>query len=1131
MLGVDGTAVEDSDLQCLYTAPNWYQSHIIASNSTYLAYGARNMIQVLSHSLVPLKMLSAHPKRVTTVCFTGETTLVSGCDGGVVMSWDVETGEVLAKLLQTPIPICVVVFQSGVLFSGDDKGIVCVCEDQTKADKSITRFQPFSEKIYTMDCSDHEDSMFLAIGYKLGTIAIMSVVGSDMSLIHTLKGHDMDIFKLSWCKRNFKDVYTSILTDHTQENIIVSTSRDRSIKIWDGKNNKLIRSLQHPPKISSHRESNLNKEQPWVSLVWTDSGVVASSFSGDIACLEDSVTEDGICELKWKSFDSPHAHTKKVFAMCTFGEGNVVSTSMDRETVLWNNVEVVKVAHGLGGFAYGLDISPLSPNRIAVATGDNMVRIWEPYQNKVIQIWQSVRTKVMVIAWHPYREGLLSFGTEEGRVGIYDVSSGSMNTSSTYHEKPVYSMSWGYVPTKFKGDPITTGLYTCGGEGTIFCHKPKELGKPAINVNSYIAAENKYKNQPPGRSAVDWEFDSKILAVGCTNGVIEIFKAPNLHLLAVFQYHSRIINKLRWGRNEGDRIDIIKSTSDDAEVTEPEIKEPQILLASCSDDNTICVQDMTILTSFNSPDSASTVPCDPSNTLIAPPTEANIPVVTIDTSGGLPSNSCDASGTSPTYPMTPSSTLVGTSTTPTLKAHQTLAGHTARITDIDWNPHNYIYLVSTSYDGTAQVWNVMDGSGVSNFRGHAGRVFSVRWSHTKIDCIFTGSDEFNVRQWRISENDETMPPKVNKLAPPPRTNANRKKRKNAKKNIVISENRVDDASISDRATSWRKPEEPKNDSTNTPPTDQTVVEQPRIAEPVTVTVGDGKRKKGSKGKSLLPLASRRDHASKQEQAEQIMQIAQDMFSESCPVLNENLSAADIGLYSRDLRVFDLISEEQIHHEKENHLHQSNLLGIWRSDITGTINRAIETKSVTESLLSVAVMCGLDKYEQAVQCYISQLTSSRDFVTAASYLLILGKTKQAIQMLTDEECYREALAIAKLRLSPDDDMIKCIYQKWAKRQEDEMQFDSAIKCYLACCDAPRALMVMLRRKDSASLTTTLEVAKITGQHDMVPAIQSALEEALIRETDQTCNGGGNETNETHVDVGCSHAVQNDRQNGT
>lgn len=1027
MLGTDGTSVEDTDLQCLYTAPNWYQSHVMDSNGTYIAYGARNMVQILSLELVPVRMLSSHPKRVTAVCFAEGNVLVSGCDGGVVMTWCVETGVVLSTLLQTPICVAALVFRSGQLFSGDEKGIVCVWDwEELRKGKTFSRFQPFSEKIITMDCSDHADGRFLALGYKMGTIAIMSVKGSEMTLMHTLKGHDMDIFRVCWCKNNFPNIYSSITTDLPIENLVVSTSRDKSIKLWDGFSNRLIRSLPYPSKLSSGRESNLNREQPWSSVTWTDAGIVASSATGDIARLEELTTEEGISELKWKSFDSPHGHSKKVFTICDLGNSQVVTTSMDRETILWREGECAKVAHGLGGFAYGLDISPLSPNRIAVATGDNMVRIWEPYQNKVIQVWQSVRTKVMVVAWHPYKEGVVSFGTEEGRIGIYDVNSGNMNTSSTYHEKPVYSMSWGYVPTKFGEDPLKTGLYSCGGEGIIFCHKPKELGKTARNVNSYLAAENNYKHQPPARTAVDWEFNSKLLAVGSSNGVIEIFKAPNLQLLTVFQYHTRIINKLRWGRNEGEKV-ILKTSTMEENVECPPSDQPQLLLGSCSDDNMICVQDLSSITP---------------------------------------------------------------STTPILKSDQTLKGHTARLTDIDWNPHNFKYIVSSCYDGTAQVWDIEQGVGVSSFRGHAGRVFSVRWSHTKIDCVFSGSDEFTVRQWKVSENVEKNPPKVNPLAPTHKPNNNRKKKKNAKKNVVISENKVEVVSVSDKALTWRKPAP----SITTPePADEPAMK----SEPMTVSVSDVKRKRGTKGKSLLPLASRRDHCSKSEQAHQILQIANDIFTDQ-PYCDDSLTAADIGLYSSRSKTFELVAEERRSHSTENHHHQAALLGIWSSDIRATIDHAIQTKTVTESLLSVAVTCGMDKYQEAVKCFVAQLTASRDFVTAASYLLILGETRQAIVMLVAEECFREALAIAKMRLSPDDEVIKNIYEKWAGKQEREMQFDSAIKCYLASGDARRAIMVMLRRKDVASLETTLKVAEIVKEEEMLPAIRAALEEARLSE---------------------------------
>ena len=43
------------------------------------------------------------------------------------------------------------------------------------------------------------------------------------------------------------------------------------------------------------------------------------------------------------------------------------------------------------------------------------------------------------------------------------------------------------------------------------------------------------------------------------------------------------------------------------------------------------------------------------------------------------------------------------SSVPVMRCDVQLRGHTARITDIDWSPHQPQLLVSSSYDGTAQV--------------------------------------------------------------------------------------------------------------------------------------------------------------------------------------------------------------------------------------------------------------------------------------------------------------------------------------------------------------------------------------------------------------------------------------------
>ena len=371
--------------------------------------------------------------------------------------WDVESGECSTLFAGLEIPITAVCSSDNNVVSANERGFINVWSD-LKEGKEGT-YQPFNEKILTISFSKQGNE--LAVGYKMGTVAVMQIHNTHLTLLHTLKGHDSDVFCLSWCGVR-----------------LATISRDKTVKVWEGKD--LLVSVAVPP--NSSRDSMLNKEQPWAAVAWSGEKLIATSSTGTLAQL---VTDDLPMGGEWKSYDE--GHNKKVFCLSSFGEDTLITTSMDRSLRVWCEEKCSHIAHGLGGFAYGLDISPLAPSKVAVGVGDNMVRVWDKTKNTVIQVWQSVRTKVMVVAWHPYKEGILAYGTEEGRVGLYN--NGNSHTSSTHHEKAVYSLSWGYAPTKFAEDDCKTALYSCGGEGSILCHKPKELGKTALNVNGYLAAQ------------------------------------------------------------------------------------------------------------------------------------------------------------------------------------------------------------------------------------------------------------------------------------------------------------------------------------------------------------------------------------------------------------------------------------------------------------------------------------------------------------------------------------------------------------------------------------------------------------------------------------------------------------------
>ena len=101
----------------------------------------------------------------------------------------------------------------------------------------------------------------------------------------------------------------------------------------------------------------------------------------------------------------------------------------------------------VGGFLYSLTSTPLDPYSIAFGSGDNIIRVWNTgdlkQSYKHTTLWQGIKTKVMIVKYHPNREGILAFGTEDGHVGCYNVISKKYDLAISYHRKSVYSLAWG----------------------------------------------------------------------------------------------------------------------------------------------------------------------------------------------------------------------------------------------------------------------------------------------------------------------------------------------------------------------------------------------------------------------------------------------------------------------------------------------------------------------------------------------------------------------------------------------------------------------------------------------------------------------------------------------------------------
>ena len=86
----------------------------------------------------------------------------------------------------------------------------------------------------------------------------------------------------------------------------------------------------------------------------------------------------------------------------------------DRQIGIWStdNHKAEWMMSGLGGFAYSLSLSSLSPSLLAIGVGDDSIVLWETPKYRNDQqlssdlydtrcLWKGIQSKVTCVLWHP----------------------------------------------------------------------------------------------------------------------------------------------------------------------------------------------------------------------------------------------------------------------------------------------------------------------------------------------------------------------------------------------------------------------------------------------------------------------------------------------------------------------------------------------------------------------------------------------------------------------------------------------------------------------------------------------------------------------------------------------------------
>jgi len=269
-----------------------------------------------------------------------------------------------------------------------------------------------------------------------------------------------------------------------------------------------------------------------------------------------------------------------------------LTTSMDRQVAWWDLATAAPAwsLPTLGGFAYAVDVSTLDPSRVAVAVGDNSIRVlsvgdvhnpfagamllWRGIQAKVTAVRQSSSSGLevmfatlnraavlslctsMQVAWHPVVEGLLAFGTEEGQLGVMDADQHQCHILPTGHRKTVYALSWmpapaGKASTGTSGSlwrsPCCGALLSAGGDSQLLVTDVGAGTDRATPWPAWLGCEGHalaaYSEVHVSPADPHW------VAVGTVDGSVELWSVHDrtrpcraLH----FQGHTGLVNRLRF---------------------------------------------------------------------------------------------------------------------------------------------------------------------------------------------------------------------------------------------------------------------------------------------------------------------------------------------------------------------------------------------------------------------------------------------------------------------------------------------------------------------------------------------------------------------------------------------------------
>lgn len=595
-----------------------------SDDGKWIASAGGNEIHIWNPEDGKLKAtLKGHTAAINSVAFSKDAkSLISGSDDSSIRLWDIEKGSELqtvnSQQLGNKAQKPPVVYH--VTFSSNGKLVASVNGDGLL-------------QIWKPDMPPPAQK--LVLGSKAHDLGAFQVAFSpDMRFIYTCGGDKMarqhggtdaeggNIAGTGVRQKSFDaangghaDPVTALALS-PDGRTLVTGGRDRSIRVWDLNNAKVIRTLQgHTEEITSltfskdgtqlasaskdqniriwnlsssdeHRNFAGHEGYVWTAVFSGDGKLFASAGADKTIIIRNALTGEILKKIP--------AHAQAVTALAFDQDGALLASSGGDQLVkLWNvkTGELVKEFKGHTSAVMAVAFSADS-KQIISGGADKIACLWEIDKAEPVKMFPDTRSPISSVALRKDGKQAL-LGCADGLVHVYDITADPKEAGFTVaHLSGVGALCY---------SPDGMRFATCGGDKLVKTWRVPESGAPPIMTD--------FKGHSSPVSSVAFSADGRLLASGGGDSIVKIWDVQNGTELRSLRGHGDWVSSVAFGPDSRfvlsasvDRT--VKLWELSNEETTPPVGHTRRLntlavstdgkwLASGSDDRTIKIWDMT----------------------------------------------------------------------------------------------------------------------------------------------------------------------------------------------------------------------------------------------------------------------------------------------------------------------------------------------------------------------------------------------------------------------------------------------------------------------------------------------------------------------------------------------------------